>query len=224
MQLRHLCGRPSCWCSTRSALLLLSALLPGFELDGAGAALGHRGRGRPAERARVAAARALHAAAERAHARPGRARAQRRAGGPRDRPDPRAPRSTTGARHRGRARADGADRLAVRAAGDRRGRVLVPQRRPPPGAPPRRADRERRAGRALPRDRRAGPRRPATRDARRQRAHARRAGCARARTGSRAGRRTGRRRRAPARRGCCTATTTTCRRSAGGRRTAARRS
>ena len=50
------------------------------------------------------------------------------------------------------------------------------------------------------------------------------AGCTTAATACWAGRRTGRPRPAPARPACCTATTTTCRRFAGGRRTAGRRS
>ena len=109
------------------------------------------------------------------------------------------------------------------AAGDRRRRRLVPQRR-----------RSRRcAGAARP------SRAPSARDrllleidglayeiASRARCATGRcrtspAGCATARTGSSAGRPTGPRRPAPARPGSCTATTTTCRPSAGGRRIAA---
>ena len=180
-------------------------------------------RGR-AERARVAAARALHAAAERAHARARRAGAQRRRSS-RSRstwcPAPSIDGVWTGV-----VVALGLTRSprCSPAARDRRRRVLVPQRRAPPGAPARRPHGDATC-RASSSSRSTGSRttscgaRCAT--ATRPRS---RAGCATAATGSSAGRPTGRRRPAPARRACCTATTTTCRRSAGGRRTAARRS
>ena len=110
------------------------------------------------------------------------------------------------------------------AAGDRRRRLLVPQRGQAPGPARGPAGGHRRARAVLPRDRRARPRRARAGDARRQRTDAvalAARGHARA---WRAGRPTGRRRPAPARPGCCTATTTTCPRSAGGRRSTARRS
>ena len=155
------------------SLVVLSALLPGFELDGPGAAHRDGRRDRHPERARLAGARALHAAAQRHDAGPRHARPQRRADRLRDRSHPGRRHqglldgSRRGPRHRA---ADDDARLPARG---RRGRVLVPKRRAPPGEAPRRSRGERRPGRDLPRDRRARARGAPARDARRERADAR---------------------------------------------------
>ena len=206
------------------ALILLAAVLPGFRLDDGWAAL-----------AAAAVIGILNALVWPVLARIAlpltvltlgarRTAAQRAPGHLRDQPHPRRPHRRRLRGDRGHDRHQRRDLDLLRAAGDRRGRHLVPQRRLPPG-------RGRRAtidtevpgivfleidGLAHEVLRRA----VIDGNAPHIGALAARA----ARTDSSAGRPTGPRRPAPARPGSCTATTTTCPPSAGGRRTATRRS
>ena len=119
------------------ALLLLSELLAGFVLDGAAAALGAAAAIGLLNAlvwpvlARVALPLTVLTLGARGAA------AQRDPRHLRDQPDPRAPTSTASSRGSwSRSAISAADRDLLLAAGDRRGRHLVPERRRPPGAAP----------------------------------------------------------------------------------------
>ena len=131
---------------------------------------GRRGRDRRPQRPDLAAAGPGRAAADGPHARPRGAAAERDPRHRRDQPDPRG-RSRRGAGgDRDHDRDQRPDRDLLLAAGDRRGRHLVPERRRPSGAAPGgRLGRHRCARDRLPRDRRPRPRRPPPGDRRRQR-------------------------------------------------------
>ena len=143
------------WLLTAGALHLLSAMLPGFAIEGRGQRAPGGRADRPRQRAGVAAADPRRAAVHRPDPRPRRPRPERRgdARGLADRARDARGRPRHG--HRGRRRRHRHQHPRHRAARDRRRRLLLPQRAQARGPPPGRAGGFRRARRLLPRDRRA---------------------------------------------------------------------